>query len=89
MIPGDGDPQAKVRAALPSAGTAQPSSGGAQAQMVPYLSRDPAVSLVQSALDGALREQGVADQAPADRGVWSTIVRAVRGVPAPRELLAG
>ena len=35
--------------------------------MVPYLSRDPAVSLVQSAVDGALREQGVADRAPLDR----------------------
>ena len=50
VIPGDGDPQAKVSAALPGASTAEPSSGGAQAQVVPYLSRDPAVSLVQSAL---------------------------------------
>ena len=78
VIPGDGDPQAKVSAALPGASTAEPSSGGAQAQVVPYLSRDPAVSLVQSALEGALREQGVPDQAPADRGLWATIVRAVQ-----------
>ena len=75
MIPGGGDPPAKVSAALPAAGTANASSGGAQAAVVPYLSRDPAVSLVQSALTDALREQGVADQTPVDRGLWSAISR--------------
>ena len=64
-IGGAGDAQAKVSAALPPPGAAEPSSGGAASTVVPFLARDPAVSLVQSALDGALREQGVADRAPA------------------------
>ena len=69
-IPGEGDPQAKVSAALPVPATAQPSSGGAESTVVPYLSRDPAVSLVQSALTGALREQGATVQPPVDRSLW-------------------
>ena len=73
-LPGPGDPPAKVSAALPPPGDAEPSSGGAVSTVVPYLSRDPAVSLMQSALDGALREQGVADRAPLDRSLWATIV---------------
>jgi Calcineurin-like phosphoesterase len=73
-LPGPGDAPAKVSAALTPAGAAEPSSGGAVSTVVPYLSRDPAVSLVQSALDGALREQGVADRAPLDRSRWATIV---------------
>ncbi|MGI8449249.1 MAG: hypothetical protein ACR2MP_19130 [Streptosporangiaceae bacterium] len=82
-IPGDGDPQAKVSAALPPPGTADVSSGGAEGQAVPYLSRDPAVSLVQSALAAALREQGVADQTPADRHLWSTITRTAEALVHP------
>ena len=73
-LPGPGDAPAKVSAALPPPGAGEPSSGGAVSTVVPYLSRDPAVSLVQSALDGALREQGVADRAPLDRSRWATIV---------------
>ncbi|HEX9354840.1 MAG TPA: hypothetical protein VF933_13620, partial [Streptosporangiaceae bacterium] len=73
-IPGAGDPPAKVSAALPPPGAAEPSSGGAVSTVVPFLARDPAVSLVQSALDGALREQGVADRAPLDRSLWASIV---------------
>src|SRR3984885_6993363 len=73
-IPGGGDPQAKVSAALPVPATAAPSSGGAEDAVVPYLSRDPAVSLVQSALTAALREQGATtDRTPVDRSRWSTI----------------
>jgi hypothetical protein len=64
VIPGEGDPQAKVRAVLPGPGTADVSSGGAEGQTVPYLSREPAVSLVQSAVSGALREQGVGTGRP-------------------------
>src|SRR3984957_12124981 len=81
-IPGEGDPQAKVSAALPAA-TAQPSSGGAEAAVVPYLSRDPAVSLVQSAVTAALREQGATVQAPVERSLWSTITRTVEALLHP------
>ena len=82
-LPGPGDPQAKVSAALPPPGDAEPSSGGAVSTVVPYLSRDPAVSLMQSALDGALREEGVADRAPLDRGLWARIVHTAEEVLHP------
>src|SRR5258708_4763741 len=62
QIPGEGDAAAEA------------SSGGTQAGSVPYLSRDPVISLVQSAVESALREQGVIDETPADRGAWATIV---------------
>src|SRR6266852_5093797 len=82
-IRGEGDPQAKVSAALPVPGTAEASSGGAEGEVVPYLSRDPAVSLVQSAVDSALREQGVIDRTPADRSLWATIVHTAEGILHP------
>jgi len=83
VIPGEGDPQAKLSAALPGPDAAEPSSGGAEGEAVPYLSRDPAVSLVQSALEGALREHGVTDQAPADHSLWSTIVHTAEALLHP------
>ena len=83
VIPGEGDPQAKVRAVLPGPGTADVSSGGAEGQMVPYLSREPAVSLVQSAVSGALREQGVVDRTPLDRSLWSTITHTAEALLHP------
>ncbi len=84
VIPGGGDPPAKVSAALPAAGTANASSGGAQDAVVPYLSRDPAVSLVQSALTEGLRAQGVvADRTPADRSLWSTIAHTAEALLHP------
>ncbi len=83
VIPGDGDPQAKVSAALPGPDAGEPSSGGADGEAVPYLSRDPAVSLVQSALEGALRQQGVADEAPADHSLWSRIVHTAEALLHP------
>jgi hypothetical protein len=84
VIPGPGDPVSKVSGALPGAYQARASSawsssaagaGGA----APYLSRDPAVSLVQSAVEGALRERGVPDQPPGRAGLWAKIVEIVEG----------
>src|SRR3954469_14083795 len=49
VIPGSGDPVDKVSGALPSARQAEPSSGGGAGGAVPYLAREPTVSLVQSA----------------------------------------
>ena len=51
QIPGPGDAAAKVSAALPGPEAAGASSGGTLAGPVPYLSRDPVVSLVQSAVE--------------------------------------
>ena len=82
-IPGEGDPVGRVSAALPPADEAAPSSGGGQGGGVPYLSRAPAVSLVQSALESALWERGVPDQVPGREGLWQKIVRTVEGLLHP------
>ena len=82
-IPGEGDPGGRVSAALPPADEAAPSSGGGQGGGVPYLSRAPAVSLVQSALESALWERGVPDQVPGREGLWQKIVRTVEGLLHP------
>ena len=79
VIPGPGDPVAKVSGAMPSAQQAEPSSGGGVGGGVPYLARDPAVSLVQSAVEDALRARGVPDQPPGPEGLWAKIVRIVEG----------
>src|SRR5258708_38612600 len=64
QIPGEGQPAAKGNAALARGSAAEPSSGGAQGGQGPYLSRDPVVSLVQSAIEGSRREQGANDEHP-------------------------
>lgn len=74
QISGESGAEAKISAALPSADATEASSGGTQGEPVPYLSRDPLISLVQSAIESALREQGVIDETPADRRVWARIV---------------
>jgi hypothetical protein len=79
VIPGSGDPVDKVSGALPSARQAEPSSGGGAGGAVPYLAREPTVSLVQSAVEDALRERGVPDQPPGPESLWTKIVRAVEG----------
>jgi hypothetical protein len=79
VIPGDGDPVAKVSGAMPSAQQAPPSSGGGAGGAVPYLAREPTVSLVQSAVEDALRARGVPDQPPGPEGLWAKIVRIVEG----------
>jgi hypothetical protein len=89
VIPGAGDPQAKVRAVLPGPDTAGVSPGGAESQIVPYLSRDPAVSLVQSAVSAALREQGVADRTPLDRSLWSSITHTAEALLHPGNFSPG
>jgi hypothetical protein len=78
-IPGSGDPVAKVSGALASARQAEPSSGGGAGGAVPYLAREPTVSLVQSAVEDALRARGVPDQPPGPEGLWAKIVRIVEG----------
>ena len=79
VIPGSGDPVDKVSGAMPSARQAEPSSGGGAGGAVPYLAREPTVSLVQSAVEDALRARGVPDQPPGPEGLWAKIVRLVEG----------
>ena len=78
-IPGAGGPADKVSAALTAADRVEPSSGTVVGADAPYLARDPAVSLVQSAVESALRERGVPDQPPGRTGLWAKIVELVEG----------
>src|SRR5258708_9100561 len=80
QIPGEGQPAAKVNAALPRVSAAEPSSGGAQGGQVPYLSRDPVVSLVQSAIEGSLRGEGAIDEPPVHRNFLERIVHTVEAL---------
>lgn len=84
QIGGGGDPAAKVNAALPSVDPGNASSGGRHGEPVPYLSRNPVISLVQSSVESALREQGISDQAPQDRGLWARIVHTAERLVHPR-----
>ena len=75
QVPGQGDPKDKIAALLSEDVGATASSGG-QAAGVPYLSRAPLVSMVQSHVEAALDDEGVPDRgAPAS--LWSRIVREI------------
>ncbi|MGN6167946.1 MAG: hypothetical protein ACTHQQ_07210, partial [Solirubrobacteraceae bacterium] len=73
-VDGGSDPAATLRSKMPDVTDKLASSGGRQTVAVPYLSRDPIHSLLQSTLDEKLRDQGVEDRTPHDRGIWGTIV---------------
>jgi Calcineurin-like phosphoesterase len=73
QIPGGGDAATKVMGVLPGPDTAQGSSGGAH-RGVPYFSRDPLVSLIQSSVEENMLQAGAVDVA--DRhGLWGWILR--------------
>jgi hypothetical protein len=73
QVSGEDDARSKISAALPSIDVAEASSGGGEGGPVPYLSREPAVSLVQSSVESALRERVVADQALGAPGIWERL----------------
>jgi Calcineurin-like phosphoesterase len=79
-----GDPVATLRSALPDVTGGIASSGGRQTTKVPYLSRDPIQSLLQSTIEEKLRQTGVRDQTPAGRDLFATIVHAVQSLLHPR-----
>jgi hypothetical protein len=77
-VPGDAAPRDKVAGLLSGDASSLVSSGG-QASGVPYLSRAPLVSMVQSQVEETLDEEGAPDRGhPAS--LWSRIVRAVEGL---------
>ena len=73
QIPGEGDATAKVASVLPAQDAAQGSSGSGHPG-VPYLSRDPLVSLIQSSVEEKMLDAGAVELA--DRhGLWGWILR--------------
>jgi hypothetical protein len=80
---GDGDPATKLRAALPPVTPELASSGARNSDEVPFMSRDPIQSLMQSTLEGKLRERGVPGEAPEHRGPLSWLVHAIETILHP------
>jgi hypothetical protein len=76
-IPGDAPPLEKVRAAMPGPGPADQSSGGTEHPAVPYLSRNPLISLVQSVVEESLRERATIASKPVHADLWHTVVHTV------------
>jgi hypothetical protein len=75
------DPSAAVQAvlnALPDNNTGDASSGGAQ-MSVPFVSRDPMVSLLQTSLEDEARKSGVVHQ-PEDRGRFGHIACVIESI---------
>jgi hypothetical protein len=80
---GSGDPVAKLRAVLPPVAPGLASSGGRKASQVPFMSRDPIQSLMQSTLEGKLRERGVPGEAPEHHGPLSWLLRLIESILHP------
>jgi hypothetical protein len=73
----EGDPAAALRSRMPDATRQLASSGGRRASQVPYLSRDPINSLLQSTIEEKLRAQGVREDSGVHRGLWGKIVHTI------------
>jgi Calcineurin-like phosphoesterase len=81
---GAGDPVQKLRDALPAIDDEHASSGGKGSAAVPYVSRAPIQSLLQSTLESKLREQGVTDNTPPHRDLLARIAHTVESVLDPQ-----
>ena len=75
---GSSHPSAAVLAAFPTDGAGPPSSGQARDD-VPFLSRDPAVSMMQTTLEDEARKRGIVET-PEHRGRFAHIVGAVESI---------
>jgi hypothetical protein len=80
---GEGDPVAKLRAALPPVAPGLASSGARKNDRVPFMSRDPIQSLMQSTLEGKLRERGVPGEAPEHRGPLGWLIHLIESILHP------
>lgn len=80
---GEGDPVEKLRAALPPVTPELASSGADAADVAPFISRDPIQSLMQSTLEGKLRERGVPGEAPKHRGLLSWLIHLFESILHP------
>ena len=75
QVPGDEAPRDKIAALLPEDVDSTVSSGG-EPEGLPYLSRAPLVSMVQSHVEEALRDAGIPD-AGNPASLWSRLVHAI------------
>jgi hypothetical protein len=80
---GQGDPVEKLRAALPRVKGELASSGGRSTDSVPFMSRDPIQSLMQSTLEDKLRERGVPGEAPKQRGPLGWLIHLIESILHP------
>ncbi|HTA14123.1 MAG TPA: metallophosphoesterase [Solirubrobacteraceae bacterium] len=80
---GTGDPVAKLRAALPPVSSEFASSGGSAGKAVPFISRDPIQSLLQSTLEEKLRERGVPEDDARHRSLLGCLIHLLRSVLHP------
>jgi hypothetical protein len=80
---GQGDPVTKLRAALPPVAPGIASSGGRKSDLVPFMSRDPIQSLMQSTLEGKLHERGVPGEAPKHRGPLGWLIHLIESILHP------
>jgi hypothetical protein len=78
-----GDPVTSLRSALPPAVPELASSGGRTTDVVPFMSRDPVQSLLQSTLESKLREQGVREPTPRRRDLLSEVVHTIESLVHP------
>jgi hypothetical protein len=83
QLDGNGTPTQKLRAALPDERAGPASDGGEEADSVPFLARDPMVSLLQSSLESKLRKRGVKDDTPIHHSLLCEIVHTVESVLHP------
>jgi hypothetical protein len=83
-VPGTGDPVAKLRAALPPVEPRLASSGARSTNVAPFMSRNPIQSLLQSTLEGKLREQGVQpEEAAKHRGLLAWLIHLLESILHP------
>jgi hypothetical protein len=77
------DPVTQLRDRMPDVEPELASSGGQATDAVPYLSRDPIQSLLQSTLESKLRAQGVSTEAPEHHGLLSEIAHTIESLLHP------
>ena len=83
VLGGEGDLVTKLRARIRDVQPELASSGGGVPDKVPFFSRDPIQSLLQSSIETNLRAKGVRDDTPAHRDLLSRIVHTVESILDP------
>jgi hypothetical protein len=82
-LPGTGDPQTKLRAALRDVEPELASSGEDTANVAPFISRDPIQSLLQSTLESRLRERGVREEDSGHRNPLGCLLHLIQSILHP------